>query len=241
MAKILLPEGSAPDTPSTGYVAFYPKVDGLYYSKDDAGVERVISQNPASATDNAVARYDGTGGALQNSAITISDVSSMVVPTNISTATISTSIFYGASVSSLAVSTSAVYGNVIATQAQMEQALSTNFIVTPGRQHYHPGSAKAWVRFNSAGTVDASYNILSITDTGVGDWTVNIDTDFSGASTYCGVLTGGKSSTQCLIFNVDAPSAVGAFNISCIDSGGSTRTDPDTPDEIYAVFFGDQA
>ena len=37
------------------------------------------------------------------------------------------------------------------------------------------GSAKAWVNFNGTGTVAirASYNVLSITDNGVGDYTIN--------------------------------------------------------------------
>lgn len=39
MAQILLPEGVAPATPSTGVVSIYSKSDGLMYSKDDAGNE----------------------------------------------------------------------------------------------------------------------------------------------------------------------------------------------------------
>lgn len=37
------------------------------------------------------------------------------------------------------------------------------------------GTARAWVNFNGTGTVAirASYNVTSITDNGVGDWTVN--------------------------------------------------------------------
>ena len=40
------------------------------------------------------------------------------------------------------------------------------------------GSAKAWVNFNGAGTVAirASFNVSSITDNGVGDYTVNFTT-----------------------------------------------------------------
>lgn len=37
------------------------------------------------------------------------------------------------------------------------------------------GTARAWVNFNGTGTVAirASYNVASITDNGLGDWTVN--------------------------------------------------------------------
>lgn len=57
--------------------------DGKLYYKDNAGVVQVIASKagasgdvvgPASATDNAVARFDGTTGKLvQNSAVTIAD------------------------------------------------------------------------------------------------------------------------------------------------------------------------
>jgi len=43
MGQHLLPEGAAPSTPAAGYVAVYAKTDGLLYSKDDAGVETVVT------------------------------------------------------------------------------------------------------------------------------------------------------------------------------------------------------
>lgn len=39
MPQIILAEGAAPATPSTGKVTLYAKTDGLLYSKDDAGTE----------------------------------------------------------------------------------------------------------------------------------------------------------------------------------------------------------
>jgi hypothetical protein len=39
MAEILLAEGPAGATPSTGIVTLYAKADGLLYSKADTGVE----------------------------------------------------------------------------------------------------------------------------------------------------------------------------------------------------------
>jgi hypothetical protein len=46
------------------------------------------------------------------------------------------------------------------------------------------GRAKAWVNFNGTGTVAirASYNVSSITDNGVGDYTVNFATALADAS-----------------------------------------------------------
>ena len=47
-----------------------------------------------------------------------------------------------------------------------------------------PGTAKAWVNFNGTGTVAirASYNVSSITDNGVGDYTVNFTTALADAN-----------------------------------------------------------
>jgi hypothetical protein len=74
MSHLLFTEQTtAPTTPGTGKVVVYFKSDGLLYTKDDAGTERVNSLAPGSSTDNAIARFDGTGGALQNSAILVDD------------------------------------------------------------------------------------------------------------------------------------------------------------------------
>lgn len=45
MAQILLDEGAAASTPSSGKVAIYAKTSGLLFSKDDAGNERPLSGN----------------------------------------------------------------------------------------------------------------------------------------------------------------------------------------------------
>jgi hypothetical protein len=134
----------------------------------------------------------------------------------------------------------AVTGTAVATQAQQETASVTNVLVTPGRQQFHPSAAKAWVKFNSAATVAASYNITSVTDNGTGTWTVNIATDFS-SSDYCGVAFGGylSSGPTPLIYNLFSTAAAGTFQIAAFSAAG-TLTDPNV-NEIYAAFFGDQA
>ena len=67
-------------------------------------------------------------------------------------------------------------------QADQETGTSNVVAVTPGIQHFHQSAAKFWCVANTSGTVLASYNVTSITDTGVGMITVTIATDFSGAS-----------------------------------------------------------
>lgn len=130
----------------------------------------------------------------------------------------------------------------IAIQSEQETGTDVVRAVTPGRQHFHPSAAKAWVRFNNAGTVAASYNITSITDSGEGDWSVNIATDFSSAS-YCGVMTSSAVSTSLDFYGIDAASAAGVYNIGFFNYdliATIARKDPDI-NEVHASFFGDQA
>lgn len=76
-----------------------------------------------------------------------------------------------------------------ATQTAQETGTSIVAAVTPGRQQYHPSAAKFWVNGQtSAGTpsVLVSYNITSVTDNGVGIYTMNITTAFSSANFAAG-------------------------------------------------------
>lgn len=76
-----------------------------------------------------------------------------------------------------AASATSIAGAVVATQAQQEAASAVDVVVTPGRQQYHPSAAKAWFSWTySAGTpvIDQSYNVTSLTDTGVGVVVANL-------------------------------------------------------------------
>lgn len=125
-----------------------------------------------------------------------------------------------------------------ATQSNQETATSTTTFVSPGTQQYHPSAAKCWCIFNSAGTVAASYNTTSITDNGVGDWTVNIGTDMSTAN-YATVVSGGLISAAArLVYNITAK-AVGTTQVLCTDTSLAAQ-DPTLLNEIDFVAFGDQ-
>ena len=52
-----MPEGSAPGTPAANHSVVYPKSDGLWYGKDDAGVETQLS-NAAGATPTLQQVFD---------------------------------------------------------------------------------------------------------------------------------------------------------------------------------------
>jgi len=49
-AQIMLPNDTAPATPPTGYSTIYTKADGLFYTKDDAGVETALGGGGGSGT-----------------------------------------------------------------------------------------------------------------------------------------------------------------------------------------------
>jgi hypothetical protein len=128
-----------------------------------------------------------------------------------------------------------------ATQSDQETATSTTTYASPGRQQFHPSAAKAWVRFNSAGTVAASYNVSSVTDNGVGDWTVNFATAFSSASYAAAGITGSTGTTGVdLEFSATTSPAAGSCRLSGFDHFVGTKTDPTTPDIVSVCFFGDQ-
>jgi hypothetical protein len=127
-----------------------------------------------------------------------------------------------------------------ATQAEQEAASITTAYTTPGRQQYHPSAAKAWVIFNGTGTVaiTASYNVTSITDNGVGDYTVNFTTAFSAATAYTWAAGGLQSAANAPIsISQDSNNAPTASACRFRVNQNGTVADID---RITIVFYGDQ-
>ena len=93
-----------------------------------------------------------------------------------------------ASITSPAASGTLLTTTNAASQAEQETASSTAVYVAPGRQQFHPSSAKGWVQADYAGAAVSSYNVTSVTDAGAGNPTINWNVDFSSAS-YCSVAT----------------------------------------------------
>lgn len=73
--------------------------------------------------------------------------------------------------------------SVQATQAAIEAETNENTYIPPDLIKHSPGVAKGWIKFDgqSTVTIDASYNVNSITDVNVGRYDVYWDTDFSSA------------------------------------------------------------
>jgi hypothetical protein len=136
----------------------------------------------------------------------------------------------------------------------METATSNTTYVTPGRAQYHPSSCKSWVRFyHSTGTPtnQGSYNVSSITDSGVGYGKINFTVAFSSATTYCGVGMSqftGVANHIGVMANLGSASGgadptTSAFTWGIYDCvNGSLFTLADMTDDAGngLVFFGDQ-
>jgi hypothetical protein len=97
-------------------------------------------------------------------------------------------------------------------------------------------ACRAWVNFNGTGTVAvrASGNVSSITDNGVGDYTVNFTTAMPDAN-YCWSASGqqpaGSSSSSVIGSSATAPTA-SALRILAFNAGGVA----DWPNLCVAIF-----
>lgn len=123
----------------------------------------------------------------------------------------------------------------IATQAEQETGTDTTLAVTPGRQKFHPSAAKAWVHFNGTGTVAvlSSYNVASITDGGVGAYTVNLTTAFSA--------TNQTAVASCFLSGAALIARVISVGTSTIGISTVTSATTDTDASYVAVVaYGDQ-
>ena len=124
-----------------------------------------------------------------------------------------------------------------AAQSDQETATSNVLAVTPGRQQFHPSAAKFWTKWANTTTISTSYNTTSITDTGTGNWTVNIGTDFSSGNWVAQYTTLGlQNNTK------HQASSIGVGTIVC-RNGESTDISgipSDVVDSNLVVGFGDQ-
>ena len=128
-----------------------------------------------------------------------------------------------------------------ATQAELE-AETANKGLDGANAKYHPGVAKAWINFNGTGTpaIRSSYNVLSITDNGSGNYTINFVNALADAN-YCVVAnyvqsSGGSTATgwQAKVY---AQTTAG-FSISTGGDGTSGGSLGDAA-IVTAVVFGD--
>lgn len=129
----------------------------------------------------------------------------------------------------------------ISTQANLETGTSLSGIVTPGRAHYHASAAKSYLNMNGSGTaaIRASYNITSITDNGVGDFSVTIGNDHTNGN-YTIQITGENSdvsSTNDSVHGLKDSSVPAAGSYIMVETiAGSTGAGD--PVYMYGITFG---
>jgi hypothetical protein len=126
-----------------------------------------------------------------------------------------------------------------ATQADMEAGTATNKFVTPQGVNWHPGACKFWCNVTGGATpaLQASWNVTSIADTGVGRMTVTIATDFSSAN-WCAQVAVFQNTTSADegIANIDSKAA-GTMEAGCRIA---TPVFADPPIGYDVCGFGDQ-
>lgn len=98
--------------------------------------------------------------------------------------------------------------------------------------------ARAWVNFNGTGTVAirAANNVSSITDNGVGDYTVNFSNPLPD-SNYAAICTSGASANGWGIRTADelTPRSVSLLRVITLFTGSSFSNN-DSPNVNVAIF-----
>lgn len=129
-----------------------------------------------------------------------------------------------------------------ATQAEIEAESGSTDVVTPERLRFHPGIAKGWAHITIAGVLSTpSYNVASVTDTGVGDRTVVWDDDFSTAI-YAVVVTSATDSDRDISSYADSllGASVHLHNRQSDDGAGNHQVGALVDVINTIVAFGDQ-
>lgn len=130
----------------------------------------------------------------------------------------------------------------LATAAETKAATSATLVAALDMLNHHPGVAKFWAKVAWSGGVPslaASHNVASITDHGIGDFTLTFTTAF--ASTHYAVSisyeddSGGTAVNHPYVAN--GGQADGSVRINIRDNGGSLV---DNVPSIYVVGFGHQ-
>ena len=90
------------------------------------------------------------------------------------------------------------------------------------------GSAKAWVNFNGTGTVAirASFNVSSITDNGVGDYTANFTTAMVDAN-YAAASQANTAASYGYTAFERASKSTSSYRVQCATTNNYTSTDCD--------------
>jgi hypothetical protein len=124
----------------------------------------------------------------------------------------------------------------VAGKSDQQTGTGAVLAVTPVHQQDHDSAAKAWVEFNSAGAILASYNVASVTKNSTGDFTIAFATAFASANYACFAMARGAAAANAWmqLDHLHAPTT-SAARILCLNS--SAFVDPDS---ASVVCFGRQ-
>ena len=125
----------------------------------------------------------------------------------------------------------------VATTAEAVAGTNNTALLTPHTGGYTPGAAKAWVHFDGTNaSVKSSYNVATVTRTGVGTYNITFTRPFSTASYVAvGAATNPGSNIGQLVRGTNT-SAAGLQVLTASANGVGTNDYPD----VDAVFFGTQ-
>jgi len=133
-------------------------------------------------------------------------------------------------------STSAAGIIEIATASEVQTGTDSARAVVPARMRDHQGVGKGWCKFEQVGTISVmdSYNVTSITDSGVGATTVTWDTNFGNAD-YAAVATVDAGGTSGYATIDQGTVAAGSCVVEVFDAGGAALDSAG----VSVVGFGD--
>jgi len=123
-------------------------------------------------------------------------------------------------------------GTSQANQAALEAETNEDTYAPPDLIKHSPGVAKAWAGWTVTGGIDRAYNVSTITDSGVGDWTANLTNAISTSPVAAGmVFNDGADMSQ-----LNDGEGTTSISIVCFDFGAGANVDPV---RARLVVFGD--
>jgi hypothetical protein len=146
--------------------------------------------------------------------------------------------------------TSTQQGTVkISTQALMETGTATDTAVLIGHQKHHPGHPKAGGNLNGSGTpafAAGDYGMGAVTDNGVGNYVVALDTAFADTNYWCtgyarSTGTVGATDTGVMSSGSDGAKTASTFQVKGFTVGGGSAGANQDNTEIGMTFWGDYA
>jgi len=126
-------------------------------------------------------------------------------------------------------------GPTEATQANIEDGITGTYYAPLDLIKHSPGVAKFWCKWIGT-TIDAHYNVGSVTHNGPGAWTINLGTNFDSGDwvAFAMIMYIGTSSTHATITTVGNLNST-TLKIEVIDYEDGTFTNPG---KVFAGGFG---